>query len=207
MRLASGSASVNGPSSASGTTSGTWPFSSSAATSDVSHGLRAAGPHTAYANRRPARSTRRASASTRSGSGTSITPKRDNTPSTDESGRSIACASMIRHSTLDSPRAAAPRRAAAIMPGERSLEINRPSEPTSSAARNPVSPGPAVNSRIVSPGRGSTSFTIHSDTGRTPSNRRSRLRSQAAASSSPSPNSVTPTDPIRTPEPAFGDTP
>jgi hypothetical protein len=48
------------------------------------------------------------------------------------------------------------------MAGARSVEIGRPSEPIRSAARNPVSPGPAASSRIVAPGRGRTCSTTQS---------------------------------------------
>jgi len=53
---------------------------------------------------------------------------------------------------LSSARSAAARRATSTVAGERSLEISRPPRPSHSMIANPVSPAPAANSRIVSPG-------------------------------------------------------
>ena len=150
----------------------------------ASHGLRSGAPQTAYARRPSLRSTRRACRKVTSGVGISMIPKRHITASTLRSGRSLRCASIVRNSTFPSPRAAAPRRAASTMADPRSVEINLPAAPIRSAARKPVSPGPAASSSTVCPGCGSIRSTSHSETPRCDSKTCSRYRSQAGETAS-----------------------
>ena len=140
-RSSSGSASRNGP-GALGSGRSDSPSSRAERPAAVIQSLASEDAQTASTTRPPGRRTRTISESARDGSGTSITPKRQITPSTDASGRSIDEASSTRNSTFSTPSSAARRRAAATISGATSVESSSPSGPSRSAAMKPVSPGP-----------------------------------------------------------------
>ena len=129
----------------------------------------------------PARRTRRVSASAAAGSGMSMKPNRQRTPSTESSSSGISSASITRCSTFARPSSAERRRATSTISDEKSLEIRRPCSPRIAAAAKPVPPGPAASSSTVSPGCGSSACTIHSLTGSVTLSISSRRRSQPAA--------------------------
>ena len=179
-RSSSGSARRNGPGARG---SGRSMSSSSSAERPVavSQSFASEAAQTAIAVRVPGRSTRAISANACAGSGTSMTPKRQRTPSTDSSGRSIADASSTRNSTFSMPSAAARRRAASSISGAASVESRSPSGSRRGAATKPVSPSPAASSSTVSPDAGSSSSTSRSVSSRVASRSSCARRSQPAA--------------------------
>ena len=144
-------------------------------------GLRSAAPQTASTRRPPGRTTRRVSASARSGSAMSISPKRQTAPSTESSSSGISSASTTRCSTFRTSSSRARRRATSTISEEKSVEMRRPFSPSAAAASKPVSPGPAASSSMVSPGCGSSARSIESVTGRVNLSSSARRRSQPAA--------------------------
>ena len=158
------------------------PSSSAARPGAVIQSFASGSAQTASAARPPGRSTRWISRAAASMSGTSISPQRQSTPSNDASPSESAAASSTERTRL--PRARAPRPAVprpSTISGATSVDSSRPPGATSGAARKPVSPDPAARSRTASPGRGSSSSTIRSETGWLDVQMSSRRRSQPAA--------------------------
>ena len=180
LRSSSGSARRNGPGAA-GSGRSVSPSSTADRPAAVIQSFSSADAQTASPARPPGFSTRAISARARDGSGTSMIPKRQMTPSTAPSRRLIAEASSTRNSTFATPSSAARRRAASTISGATSVESSSPFGPSRSAAMKPVSPGPAASSSTVSPGAGSSRATMRSSRWRVTSRPSAAWRSQPAA--------------------------
>ena len=172
--------SLNGP-GASGSGRSIRPSSSALRPDAVIQSFSSGSAHTATAARPPGRRTRAISPAAPSMSGTSISPQRHSTPSTDASASVSDAASSTANETPSSPSSAARRRAASSISGATSVDRRCPPGRRRGSARKPVSPGPAASSRIVSPGFGSSSATSRSDTSCVADQISSRCRSQPAA--------------------------
>ena len=162
--IVAGSRQANWP-GASGAGGSAAPIRTSSWLGTEDHALSSGPVHAASATVPPGLSTRRVSRSAAPGSASSMYPQRQRTPSTSAVGRSIHSASMTLNSTLVICSSAARARATSIMPSETSLRIIVPMGCSSSAARSPVSPGPAASSSMRRPGCGSTRSTSHCETG------------------------------------------
>ena len=158
------------------------PSSSAALPEAVIHGLTCGLAQTARTTRPPGRVTRAISAAARSISGTSMSPE----AAEDAVDRVVREGRAPRRPRRRSGRrrGRAPRRArraASTISGATSVEISSPPGWSRGSAGKPTSPGPAASSSTRCPGCGSSSSTIRADSAAVERAKRSRRRSQPAA--------------------------